>query len=428
MRGLKKLTVFGLIPLFLGVVLSGCSKDRPAAEKPLVFWHSQSDKKADALREIIRDYNATNPPLQVCEEFVGDYDTLYRKTMTALLAKQPPDLAQAYESMVAEYMKYQAVTDLAGYLDNEAKTSDILTDLYPEFVESNRYPAFGNQTLTMPFTKSILMLYYNTEMLKEIGRDQPPATWKDFLAVCRQLKQKKGIVPLAFARDASSFDGLVYSFGGEVYDPATRQPLLDKPGSIAALTLLDDLFRNNLAREIAYGTYDDRNDFVQKRAAFFIRSSTSRPYVNALIKDKFRWSMAVIPHAEEVKTPRTVLFGANICVFKSTPARQLAAWKFINYFLSKDITAKWASRTGYLPVRKSALQVSALKKMLAAHPANRQTLDAIPFARPEPSVRGWQEIRSLVEKAMSEVIGKRQTPSQAGAWLQKEARRALVQE
>jgi multiple sugar transport system substrate-binding protein len=407
-------------------VMTGCSKKQSDVETPLIFWHSQSDQKAKALREIIDAYNATNPPLKVQEEFVGDYDTTYRKTLTALMAKQPPDLAQAYESMVSEYMKYQAVADLAPYLDAEAKTSDILKDIYPEFIEGNRYPAFGNQLLSMPFTKSILMLYYNMDMLKEIGRDRPPVTWEDFLTVCRQIKQKKGFTPVAFSRDASTFDALVYSFGGQVYDPANKQPLFDSPPALDAFGLLRELFLNNLAREIAYGTYDDRNDFVQKRVAFFIRSSTSRPYVHSLVKNQFHWGMTVIPHAQKLPTPRTVLFGANICVFKTTPARQLAAWKFIHYFLSRDVTAKWAIRTGYLPVRKSALEVPALKKMLAEHPANRQTIDAIPFAFPEPSVRGWQETRSLVEKAMSEVIAKRQTPSQAAAGLQKEARRVLA--
>jgi ABC-type glycerol-3-phosphate transport system substrate-binding protein len=406
---------------------AGCSKEQSEAEKPLIFWHSQSDQKAKALREIIDQYNAGNPSLKVREEFVGDYDTTYRKTLTALRAKQPPDLAQAYESMVAEYMKFQAVADLTPYLEAEAKTSDIIKDIYPGFIEGNRYPAYGNQLLSMPFTKSILMLYYNQDMLKEIGRDRPPATWEDFLAVCRQIKQKKGITPVAFSRDASTFDGLVYSFGGQVYDPATRQPLFDRPPALAAFNLIQELFRNNLAREIAYGTYDDRNEFVQKRAAFFIRSSTSRPYVHALIKNQFRWGMAVIPQAQKTPTPRTVLFGANICVFKTTPDRQRAAWKFIHYFLSRDVTATWATRTGYLPVRKSALEVPAFKKMLAEHPANRQTVEALPFAFSEPNVRGWQEIRSLVEKAVSEVIGRRQPPQQAGSWLQKEARRVLVQ-
>jgi multiple sugar transport system substrate-binding protein len=409
--------------LMIVTAIVGCNKKESAAEKPLVFWHAMSGEKAIALRAIIDDYNAANPPITIREEFVGDYDTLYRKTMSALMAKRPPDIAMAYESMVTEYMKYNAVADLTAYLN--AETPESVDDLYPMFLESNRFSAFNNQLLSMPFTKSILMFYYNADMLDEIGLKTPPATWSEFIDACKKIKAKRNITPLAFARDASTFDGLVYSFGGEVFDTKTGKPLFDQPATLQALTLIHDLFTQNLAKETAYGTYDDRNEFVNQQAAFFIRSSTSRPYTIDLANGNFKWNMTVLPHGDAISSPRTVLFGPNLCVFKSDSAREQAAWNFIQYFTSSPVTARWATQTGYLPVRKSALNEPALKEFLTKHPANRQTIDAIPFASSEPTVRGWQEVRSLLEKAMSEVISNRQSPQQAAQTLQKEALRIL---
>ncbi|MFA5865547.1 MAG: ABC transporter substrate-binding protein [Phycisphaerae bacterium] len=406
-------------------IFAGCGKDKTPVGKPLIFWHGLNDQKALVLREIIGEYNNTHPPVKVQEEYAGNYNTLYQKTMTVLLAKQPPDLATAYESMVADYMRYNAVVDLGPYLEKEVnKGSDLAADIYPVFLETNRYQNFGNQLLSMPFTKSILMLYYNADMLAEVGQVKPPATWDEFLAVCRQIKQKKGIVPLAFSRDASTFDAFVFSFGGDVYDPKTDRPIFDKLATIKTLTLIRDLFRDKLAQEIAYDTFDDRNDFAQQQVAFFIRSSTSRPYVAQQVKNKFKWNMASIPHARDVPS-RTVLFGMNICVFQTTPQRQEAAWGFIRYFLSRNVTAQWATRTGYLPVRKSALEVPALKEFLGEHPANRQTIDAIPFAYSEPNVRGWQEVRPVIEQIMSDVINQRKTPDQASQSLQQATLRIL---
>jgi len=407
------------------LLLSGCGKDRPTAEKLLVFWHTQSDRKAKVLREIIRDYNASGPAIRVKEEFLGDYDTIYRKTLTSLMAGRPPDLAVAYESMVAEYMRYDAVVDLTPYLEEEARVSDIKEDIYPVFLESNRFQAFGGKLLSMPFTKSVLMLYYNVDMLEKIGRTTPPATWDEFLDACRKIKQQTGRSAYAFSRDASTFDAFVFSFGGEVYDPKSRRPLFDQAETLDVLKLHRDLFEAGLAHEVAYLTYDDRNDFAQARAAFFIRSSTSRPYVAELVKDKFRWDMAVIPRSKRLKQPRTVLFGANICMFKSNPARQKAAWNFIKYFISKEVTAKWSAHTGYLPVRKSALATATIKSFLTRHVANCRAIDAIIYARPEPNVRGWQEVRSVIERAISQVITGRSSPEQAAKKLQTDAQRIL---
>ena len=44
------------------------------------------------------------------------------------------------------------------------------------------------------------------------------------------------------------------------------------------------------------------------------------------------------------------MYGANICIFKSTPEKEMAAWRFINHFTSPPVTARWATQTGYLPV------------------------------------------------------------------------------
>ncbi|MFH1024022.1 MAG: ABC transporter substrate-binding protein [Planctomycetota bacterium] len=388
-----------------------------------MFWHTQADKNGKALREIIEAFNATKPARPVREEYIGDYDALFRKTMTSLAARRPPDLVVAYESMVAEYMKHEAVADLGPLLSGEGKA--FAEDIFPAFLESNRFGAFGGKLLSFPFTKSALMLYYNADLLDAVGRKTPPATWEEFLAVSRLLKEKMKAAPYAFSRDASTFDAMVYSFGSEVYDPVAGKSLFGGPGGgMRALSLLGSLFKDGLAREIAYNTYDDRADFGQGRAAFFIRSSTSRPYVADLVKGKFRWDMAVIPQ-EAAENPRTVLFGANICLFKSDSSREKAAWAFVKYFISRDVTARWAVKTGYLPVRKSSLETPEIAAFVAEHPANRRAFDAIPFARPEPNVRGWQEVRPAIEKAIADVIGGRKTPEAAAKALSEEADRIL---
>jgi multiple sugar transport system substrate-binding protein len=421
---MNKCLILLLLMLMVSPMIAGCGKKELPTEKPLIFWHPMSGEKASALREIIDAYNATNPPMKIQEEYTGDYDSLYRKTLSALLAKRPPDLAIAYESMVAEYMKYNdAVVDLDPYLKQESKES--IDDFYPMFLKSNRYDNYGNKMLSVPFTKSILVMYCNMDMLKEVGKTSPPATWSELIEDLKLIKAKRNIAPLAFVRDASSFDGLVFSFGGEVYDPKTDRPLFDQPATQEALSLLYDLFSQNLAHEAAYNTYDDRNDFVSEQAAFFIRSSTSRPYVYELAKDKFNWTLTAIPHSDTIKEPRTVLFGPNLCVFKSTPEREKAAWAFIQYFTSPKVAAQWTTKSGYLPVRKSAMKEPVLQDFLKAHPANQQIVDAIPFALPEPNTQGWQEVRPLMEKAMGDVITHRQTPAEAAESLQKEALRIL---
>ena len=82
----------------------------------VTFWHTQTGVNAEALDEMVRKFNATNGKnITLKSEFQGDYTEVYQKIMASIQAGQPPDVAVAYESMVSEYMKANAVVDLEPY-------------------------------------------------------------------------------------------------------------------------------------------------------------------------------------------------------------------------------------------------------------------------------------------------------------------------
>ncbi len=217
---------------------------------------------------------------------------------------------------------------------------------------------------------------------------------------------------------------MIYSFGGEILSADRTEALFDRPAAVATFKLIYDLVREGGAYQVDRESYGDRRDFSSGRCAFMIRSSTTRPFIDEDIRDRFRWDMAILPHAEGVE-PVTVLFGANIAVMKTTPERQRAAWLFIRYFTSRDVTAKWATGTGYVPVRKSAAETKIMQDFFAAKPVNRRAFDMLPYARPEPGVFGWQAVRDLIEEAQSKLIGGRVSPEQVAKELTEKATRIL---
>src|SRR5688500_12262782 len=78
-----------------------------------VFWHTQTGVNETALTGLVTKFNATNGKnLTLKSEYQGDYTQVYQKVMASIQAGSPPDTAVAYESMVAEYMKANAVVDL----------------------------------------------------------------------------------------------------------------------------------------------------------------------------------------------------------------------------------------------------------------------------------------------------------------------------
>ena len=417
--------------LVLAVALAACAAPAAGGAVELALWHSQQAQNEQALKDIVARFNAAQPNYTLKLHNFGTYDALFEKTRLTIQGGKLPDLCVAYESMVAEFMEADAVLPLDDYLGHPdyGLSKEDQQDIFAPFLETNRFPDFGGQLLSFPFTKSVLMLYYNADLLRQAGHDKPPATWEQFLAHCRDIKAKTGKAAFAYRIDPSTFDSMVLSLGGKLLTDDRTATRFDSPQTLRVLQMLRTLIDEGLAKIIPVGEDDDRRHFAAGDVAMILRSSTTRAYmaddvVDEQGRDRFAWSMACPPVAKG-QPRRTVLYGGNICVFKSTPERQRGAWEFIKFFVSPEATAEWSVRTGYLPVRRSAATQKALVDFFAEHPRNRAAFDVIPFAVHEPSVVGWQVVRGRIKQALNRVRLPDWTPEKIAAKLKEDADKDL---
>ena len=436
MRACGSVRLMALLAAVLGM-FAGCGK-KDDDRTEVVFWHTQSGKRQELLEKVVQGFNNSDASLgkyRVVPQYAGEYSQAYRKLVVNIRAHKPPALAVAYESMVSLYASANLVVDISDYLNHPeyGLTPESQADIFPEFLQAARFKEFDNRMLTFPFTKSILMMYYNKGMLAQAGYDHPPETWNEFLQACRAVKEQTGKIPYALSLDPSTIDAMVYSFGGELLNESETDALFDQAPARKVFSLLRQLADEELCYRVEDGSYEDRVAFINDRVAFFIRSSTSRPAVSQSVESFKRegkpypdWNLTIIPHAEGCD-PVTVLFGANICMFKTSPEVQRGAWEFIKYFVSTDVTAYWATESGYLPVRKSALETDLLQEYLAESPEALEPLQALEHARPEPSIQGWQEVRNHIFDAERMAVSGDEPIDQITAKLDRNADRILAE-
>jgi multiple sugar transport system substrate-binding protein len=414
----------------LVILFNGCGSPRafePIAQDEVLFWDRQNTETGDLLQGIVDDFNETHEGLPVRAVYSGDYGLINQKVQAAIQARRLPSMSVGYESMTSEYIDAGAVVNLEGLIaDSEIGFSEEeLNDFFPVVIETNRYPQHGNDMYSFPFTKSLLLLYFNQNVLEEAGIEAPPSTWTEFIAQCRQVKERTGKYGHAVAVDASTFDGMVYSMGGDVYDG--EQALFDSPETIAALKVFETLAEEDLAYEIQREGYQDREALAQGRVAFIMRSSSSQRYIRQSFDDQEDWGIARIPQADP-DNPATVLYGPNINIFKTTAEQERQSWQFVKYFTSPDVSVRWALETGYLPIRKSAAQDPRMQAHWAEWKYNKVPFECLSFARSEPKAQGWQQVRVLIEKAVTSVLAGRQSAEEAAADLDAEADRVLAAE
>ena len=404
-----------VIPGILLLSLLGCGGDdgpmrpesdaiyRPIDPDVADFWDRQTTENADLLNAIADEFNANRDglPLKVIQ--AGNYGDIYTKTVASIKARALPTLAVAYGNMTVEYADEGAVTDLDTFVSDPeiGIAQDDLDDFFPAIMEQNRYPEHDGALLSFPYTKAVLVMYVNMNVLADAGLSEAPRTWDAFLSHARAVKEKTGKHALCFDVDASTINGMIFSMGGEIHEDGRLR--YDTPAAQRTFDLLETLFKEDLAYQNPPRTFNDQTAFGRDEITFSFRPSSSLPYYKLVKEGTDGWQVARLPQADP-NDPQTVLYGANISVFKTTPDHMRAGWDFIKYFTSPEVSIRWALQTGYLPYRKSAVNNADLKAFWNEWPYNRTAFDCLPFARPEPNLRGWQQVRRHIENAVTTVI------------------------
>ncbi len=378
-----------------------------------VFWTRQTQIGLKLLRSLVHDFNEGREGLEIHAEPAGNYGDIFKKVSAGIHAKSLPSMAEAYESMTYEYAKAGAAIALDDFVKDPQLgfTQADLDDIFPAFIETNTYTALGGKMYSFPFAKSVLMLYFNKRVLDKAGISEPPGTWEEFIEQCRQIKDKTGKFAYAASIDCSTVDGILFSMGGDILRGA--ETLYDSPESLKVFEIFETLSKEKLAYYVTPGTFDDQAAFVQDKVAFVFRTSVGQIYFEELMQgDRDSWGMVRIPQ-DDPSRPGTILFGPNVSIFATTEEQQRTAWEFMKYFTSKDVSVTWALGSGYLPIRRSAVEDERMQKHWAQWEYNREAYDCLDFARAEPNLPGWQQIRPLVENAQTAVMAGLKTAKKA---------------
>lgn len=383
------------------------------------FWHTQTGVNEKALTEMVTKFNSVNGKnITLKSEYQGNYTQVFQKIMASIQAGSPPDTAVAYESMVAEYMKAKAVVDLDDYALKgvSAYSKASLDDIFPQYINSNRYDLFNKKLLSFPFTKSLAVQYYNEDLYKAAGQTKfTGLTFDEFkrqtAAVTKKDSSGKTTVYGQHIKvDTSYIDAFIFANGGTLLNKENSKVTFNEAPGIEMFDMWGQMVKDGQAYN-AKG-FDYQADFGGARLAGLHDTSTSRPFLNDEIKGKFKWGIGMIPQ-KDVKNPATVMFGGNVTVFVTSPIKQAASWEWIKFFTDVDQTVAWSIKSSYMPIRKSAANHADLKAQWEREPQAKQAFDLTPYARPEPNITAWQDIREILQNALTAVITAKSTSKAA---------------
>jgi ABC-type glycerol-3-phosphate transport system substrate-binding protein len=369
----------------------------------ILFWHNHGGDRGELMQRMIDEFNAANAyGITVQGEYAGSYSEIYDRVVRGLQGRSPlPNAVVGYPNQFVDYARYGGVRFLDGYIDDPVLGISDTEDFYPGLLDHYRLDQYGDQLAGLQNGRSIELMYYNADLLAGAGITIP-TTWDAFESACISLTTEtvSGTIPDG---NTSRFATWLWSRGGQVLSDDSRHARFHEQPGIESLLLFQELFVGGYARP-KYSPADDQTAFCNGQTGFTFGSSAGIPHYRQAMEAGAddAWGVTRIPAVPGNEVVDS--YGAGVGVLHSSEDEDRAAWLFIRWLAEREQTARWAALSGYFPVRISATTHPSMTQKLADDAQYAQAYELLPLARNEPQVRGYEQIRGIIEGAIGEIF------------------------
>ncbi len=405
--------------LVVGLVLPGSA----AGPVTVTFWHGMSGVLLAPVDELTRDFNQLNPGINVVAQYQGSYAVLNQKLIASVAAGNPPTITQAFATWTDQLIRANAIVPIENFIKGpDGLSADEFNDILPVLREAN---TFNGVMWTMPFNKSVYLLFYNVDLLKQ-NKLEVPRTWDDLINVSKALTKEEGgrITRYGFVvRPETDYFTTMMLTNYGTFLRSTKEVAFNSPPAVEALQFLVDLVQKHKVAYILPSFADA--DFGAGKVAMYVATNPGLSFAKAAVAGKFEVGLAPLPYK---RTRATLISGTDVAISaKATPEQQAAAWKYIKFITGTTGTTRWSLRTFYMPVRRSGRDSTLMQVYLRNNPEHRAGLDSLAFAQSEPNMAEWNEIRDIIRDAVEAALLGKATPKQALDDAAAKANRLLAQ-
>ncbi|MCA0156912.1 ABC transporter substrate-binding protein [Tsukamurella sp. M9C] len=338
--------------------------------------HPGSSKATE--QALIDEFQKANPGIKV-ELLDGgkNYEQVAQKFQTSLSGGDKADIIVVSDVTWFNFALNKQIAPLddlfgAAGLKPEDYVDSLLADT-----------KFDGKHYAVPFARSTPLFYYNKDVWKKAGlEDRGPKDWDEFAQWAPRIQEaiggdKKAIV-IADGENYIDwvFEGWNWSKGGAYSDGWDLK--FTTPESIAAANQLKDV----IGKWGRLATTPE-NDFGAGLAAVTLQSTGSLKTISTTAK--FELGTAFLPGPAGKSCPTG---GAGVAVAEGISAeRKAAAVKFIEFLTNTANTSKFSQATGYMPVRKAAVDEPSMKAFIEKNPNFGTAVKQLPLTRSQDNAR-----------------------------------------
>src|SRR5579884_1683596 len=377
----------------------------PNKKYTVSFWEVfATGANKTSLEALTKQYMQVHPNVTVTLQSFDSYATLKTKLTAAIAAGKPPTLSQVYESWATQYQQAGSIVSLQPFIAGKNGLSqNDLADFYPSLLKDGQIN--GTQYM-LPFNKSDLVMYYNADVLQKLGI-KPPTTIQQLESDLTKVTKADGSQwGMSFTPSSDEWSILYKSFGGGDFASGDGKSVAfaSDANAKSAKQALAELvpYVKSGAVHVTKG-FNWQNDFASQKSVFALSTIASYPFIKQAVGTTFQFTEAPVPAGPAGQF--TVLYGTNLVLFAGTAAdTQAAGWDYMKFLTSTQTNEAFVQQTGYMPVRQSAFNSTALQGYYAKAPAGKAGPQSLPFAFVDSTLPAWDTCRDIIATGYTSVL------------------------
>ncbi|UKO99871.1 ABC transporter substrate-binding protein [Nostoc sp. UHCC 0870] len=381
------------------IFLSACQvgADKNDGVIHLSLWQSiNPPPNRDVFEKLVKKFNQTHPDIQVESIFVGQPQL--PKILTAVVGNAPPDILSFDPQSTGQFAELGAILPLDDWLEKFPLKSEVIPNLFEEL-------RLNGQLWSVPLYTANLGIFYRPKLFQAAGITETPKTWEELRQVAKKLtvdsnqdgqpEQYGMLLPLGKQEwTVFSWFPFLLSSGGEIV--TNNRPNLTNQEAINALQFWQDLMKDGSATLSPPERGYEEDDFISGRVAMQITG----PWTY-IMKSNVDYQVFPMPANTE---QATVTATGVLYLMKTTPTREQAALKFLEYVLSEEFQTEWSIGTGFLPVNIKATESEAYQQFISKQPVLEVFAKQMSVAGNRPIIAGYTRLSDSLGRAIEATL------------------------
>ncbi|ATW28374.1 ABC transporter substrate-binding protein [Candidatus Formimonas warabiya] len=335
------------------------------------FWYGLSGYLGELMKEIIDDFNQQQTGVQVIGVAQGSYEETAQALRAAIVRQKPPAAVLLEDQRMQFFANIGALSPLDSYIHADQDFHQ--EDFVDSFLSQGE---FHGVTYALPMYGTTQVLYYRKDLFAQGGVDpEMLGTWEGLAEAAKKLTKVNGQEVLVYGwepmQGPENLIDAAISRGGKFLSADGKTVTIDGPAWIEAWEFFRKAIHEAKVMKVNYGGngweywYATIHDVMQGRAAGYTGSSGDQGdldfnIIGAHIQPAWKGYEGY---------PRAVAHARAIGIPDIIPEEQKeAAFQWIKYITSTEVTARWSMQTGYLPVRESAMDTESYRKFTRDNP------------------------------------------------------------